>query len=81
MTRLVKDAFTMELVDVMDVLSWDTLVARLVKDAFTDVFSWDTLLFNVTKDVVRVVKDAFTDELSCVICVARVVKVFTDALS
>jgi len=45
-------------------------------------------LFNVTKDVfscvmsvTRLVKDAFTDALSCVICVDRVAKVFTDALS
>jgi len=36
--RPVKDAFTMELVDVTDALRRDMSVTRLVKDAFTDAF-------------------------------------------
>jgi hypothetical protein len=36
---LMKDAFTMLLVDVKEVFSCDKLVATFVKDVFTDVLS------------------------------------------
>ena len=39
LATFVKDAFTMELVDAMDVFTWDTLFTRLAKEAFTDALS------------------------------------------
>ena len=44
--RLVKDAFTMELVEVTEELSWDTLVAKLVKEAFTVMLVEFMLVFS-----------------------------------
>ena len=58
MTRLVKDAFMMELVDVTEVLRRDMSVTRLVKDAFTMELVDVTDALRRDMSVTRLVKDA-----------------------